>query len=99
MVNYSRALDATFGALADPTRRAILARLAQGEASVTEIAAPFQISLPATSKHLRVLERAGLLAWQRQGRVHRCRLARRLPALLGRAVERTGRVHSGHQRR
>jgi DNA-binding transcriptional ArsR family regulator len=55
-------LDATFAALADPTRRAILARLAQGEATVTELSAPFSISQPAISKHLKVLERAGLIA-------------------------------------
>lgn len=55
-------LDATFAALADPTRRAILARLAQGELSVTELAAPFAMSQPAISKHLKVLERAGLVA-------------------------------------
>jgi DNA-binding transcriptional ArsR family regulator len=76
MVNYSMAaLDATFGALADPTRRAILARLAQGEAMVTELAEPFRVSLPAISKHVRVLEAAGLLERQVDGRVHRCRLA------------------------
>lgn len=55
-------LDATFAALADPTRRAILARLAQGEATVTELAEPFEISQPAISKHLKVLERAGLIS-------------------------------------
>ncbi len=55
-------LDKTFAALADPTRRAILARLASGQASVTELAAPFAMSLPAVSKHLKVLERAGLVA-------------------------------------
>ena len=55
-------LDATFAALADPTRRAILARLASGEASVTELAAPFEMSQPAISKHLKVLERAGLIS-------------------------------------
>jgi DNA-binding transcriptional ArsR family regulator len=55
-------LDTTFAALADPTRRAILARLASGEASVTELAEPFEMSLPAVSKHLKVLERAGLIA-------------------------------------
>ena len=76
MVNYSsQALDATFGALSDPTRRAILARLAQGELPVTALAAPFRISLPAISKHLGVLERAGLLRREKHGRVHRCRLA------------------------
>jgi DNA-binding transcriptional ArsR family regulator len=75
MVKYSSAaLDATFGALADPTRRAILARLARGETSVTEIAARFEISLPGVTKHLRVLESAGLLASTKRGRVRRCRL-------------------------
>jgi DNA-binding transcriptional ArsR family regulator len=75
MVNsLAPALDATFGALADPTRRAILARLARGEATVTELAQPFQVSLPAISKHLRVLETAGLLAREKRGRIHRCRL-------------------------
>lgn len=76
MVNYStRTLDATFGALSDPTRRAILAHLAQGELSVTALAAPFRVSLPAISKHLGVLERAGLLRREKHGRVRRCRLA------------------------
>jgi len=64
----------TFAALADPTRRAILARLARGEASVTELAEPFKMSMPAITKHLNVLERAGLLVRQRDGRVRRCRL-------------------------
>jgi DNA-binding transcriptional ArsR family regulator len=59
-------LDRTFAALSDPTRRAILARLAQGEASVGELAAPFEMSLPAVSKHLKVLERAGLIARGRE---------------------------------
>jgi DNA-binding transcriptional ArsR family regulator len=67
-------LDATFSALSDPTRRAILSRLAEGPASVTEIAAPFDISLPAVSKHLRVLEQAGLMRRQVEGRVHTCHL-------------------------
>jgi DNA-binding transcriptional ArsR family regulator len=71
---YDPALDLTFSALGDSTRRAILARLALGDASVGELAAPFEMSLPAVSKHLKVLERAGLLARDRQGRVHRCRL-------------------------
>jgi uncharacterized protein YndB with AHSA1/START domain/DNA-binding transcriptional ArsR family regulator len=66
-------LDRTFGALADPTRRAILARLAKGEASVTELAEPFEISMPAISKHLKVLERAGLIA---RGRERQWRPAR-----------------------
>jgi len=67
-------LDAVFGALADGTRRAILARLASGPARVTELAEPFAMSLPAVSKHLKVLERAGLLRRDRHGRVHNCRL-------------------------
>lgn len=67
-------LSATFSALADPTRRAILARLASGEASVTEIAQPFAMSLPAISKHLKVLERAGLIARGRTAQWRPCRL-------------------------
>jgi len=67
-------LSGVFGALADPTRRAILARLALGETSVGDLAAPFDISLPAVSKHLGVLENAGLIHRQAQGRVRRCRL-------------------------
>ena len=62
MINDSDKLDKTFAALADPTRRAILARLASGEATVTELMQPFEISQPAISKHLRVLERAGLIS-------------------------------------
>jgi DNA-binding transcriptional ArsR family regulator len=78
MVKYpGRTLDATFHALADPIRRAILARLEVGEASVTELAAPFRVSLPAVSKHIRVLEKAGLLARRRSGRVHSLRLVAR----------------------
>ena len=76
MVNFIRPLlDGTFAALADPTRRAILARLAEGQASVSQLAVPFDISLPAILKHLRVLERAGLIVRTKQGRVSRCRLA------------------------
>lgn len=67
-------LSATFAALADPTRRAILARLASGERSVTELAAPFEMSLPAVSKHLRVLERAGLITRGREAQWRPCRL-------------------------
>jgi DNA-binding transcriptional ArsR family regulator len=75
MVNYLvPALDATFAALADATRRGILARLALGEASVSDLAAPYPMSLPAVSKHLRVLERAKLVERRKDGRVHRCRL-------------------------
>ena len=67
-------LDRTFSALADPTRRAILARLADGEASVTELATPFTLTLPAISKHLKVLERAGLISRTRQAQWRPCRL-------------------------
>ncbi len=67
-------LSMTFGALADPTRRAILARLTKGEASVTELAKPFDMTLPAISKHLKVLERAGLIARSRDAQWRPCRL-------------------------
>src|SRR5687768_15310836 len=73
-MSYEQQLDATFAALADPTRRAILARLALGDASVAELAEPFSMSQPAVSKHLKVLERAGL--------IHRGRDARRRPARI-----------------
>jgi DNA-binding transcriptional ArsR family regulator len=87
-ISYSQAaagrLDATFAALADPTRRAILARLASGEASVTELAEPFAMSQPAISKHLKVLERAGLISRGRDAQ----RRPRRLEAkLLAEATE------------
>jgi len=68
------ALDATFAALADPTRRAILARLAEGDASVMELAEPFAMSQPAISKHLRVLENAGLISRSRDGQKRPCRI-------------------------
>lgn len=67
-------LSATFAALADPTRRAILARLATGETSVTELAAPFEISKPAVTKHLKVLEKAGLISRGRHAQWRPCRL-------------------------
>jgi DNA-binding transcriptional ArsR family regulator len=72
--DVSSRLDATFGALADPTRRAILARLALGEASVNELAEPFEMSQPAISKHLKVLERAGLISRHRDAQKRPCRL-------------------------
>ena len=71
---YSRTLNRTFAALADPTRRRILAHLATGDKRVTHLAKPHAMSLPAVSKHLRVLERAGLLRRRRYGRVHEMRL-------------------------
>jgi len=70
-------LSETFGALADPTRRAILARLALGEASVTELGEPFEMSMPAISKHLKVLQRAGLIARGREAQWRPCRLQAR----------------------
>jgi DNA-binding transcriptional ArsR family regulator len=77
-------LSAVFGALADPTRRAILARLTSGEASVTELAEPFAMSLPAVSKHLKTLERAGLISRGREAQWRPCRLA---PEALKEATE------------
>jgi len=73
-MNVSERLDATFAALADPTRRAILARLASGDASVTELAQPFAMSQPAISKHLKVLERAGLISRSRDAQRRPCRI-------------------------
>lgn len=77
-------LDRVFSALADPTRRAILARLSSGEATVTQLAAPFEMSLPAVSKHLKVLERAGLITRGRDAQWRPCRLN---PEPLGEATE------------
>lgn len=74
MIATADPLSTTFAALADPTRRAILKRLAIGESSVTELAAPFKMSLPAVSKHLKVLERAGLVARSREAQWRPCRL-------------------------
>src|SRR5580693_3540897 len=75
MVYYQSALlDNTFAALSDATRRGILARLSQGETSISDLAAPYDMSLPAVWKHLRVLERAKLVERRKNGRVHRCRL-------------------------
>jgi DNA-binding transcriptional ArsR family regulator len=74
MVTINTHLDRAFAALADPTRRAIVARLASGDSSVGELARPFNMSRPAISKHLRVLEEAGLVQRTREGRVNRCAL-------------------------
>jgi DNA-binding transcriptional ArsR family regulator len=85
MVKYKTgSLDAVFAALSDPIRRRILERLAHGEASVGDLAAPFRVTAPAISRHLRVLERAGLLDRHKKGRVHRCRLR---PRPMNDAVE------------
>lgn len=75
MQTASDSLSNTFSALADPTRRAILARLSTGEASVNELAKPFDMSLPAISKHLKVLERAGLIARGKEAQYRPCRIA------------------------
>jgi DNA-binding transcriptional ArsR family regulator len=91
MVSVADRLDRTFGALADPTRRAILARLAKGEASVTELAEPFEMSLPAVSKHLKVLEMAGLIG---RGRERQWRPARLEAEPLREVAEWTERYRS-----
>ena len=85
-------LSATFAALADPTRRAILARLSKGEASVTELAAPFDMSQPAISKHLKVLERAGLIARGREAQWRPCRITAAPLAEVSGWVERYRRL-------
>lgn len=74
MLNYRAALDHAFGALGDPTRRDILERLSRGPSSVSEIAEPLPMSLPAVHQHLQVLARAGLMTWEKKGRVRWCRL-------------------------
>ena len=74
MVNYKSRLDTVFSALADPTRRSIIERIGGGELTVNEIAAPFPISLPAISRHLRVLERARLIDCRKDGRMNRVRV-------------------------
>ena len=89
-------LSTTFAALADPTRRAILARLASGERSVTELAEPFEMSLPAVSKHLRVLERAGLIARGREAQWRPCRLE---PAPLKHVADWTERYRAIWEKR
>ncbi len=88
MVERTAPLDRTFSALSDPTRRAILARLRSGTATVGELADPFDMSLNAVSKHVRVLERAGLIEREVQGREHHCRLrAEPLRAAAGWTVD------------
>lgn len=92
-------LDATFAALADPTRRTILARLASGEASVLEIAAPFKMSQPAVTKHLQVLERAGLISRRRDGQRRPCRLEAKALAEANRYLEKYRRFWEANYRR
>jgi DNA-binding transcriptional ArsR family regulator len=98
-VSADRTLNATFAALADPTRRAILARLASGEASVAEIAKPFSMSQPAISKHLKVLERAGLISHGRDGQRRPRRLEGKPLAQATKYLERYRRFWEGNYRR
>jgi DNA-binding transcriptional ArsR family regulator len=98
MTTHSR-LDDTFAALADPTRRAILARLAGGEAGVMELARPFAMSQPAISKHLKVLERAGLVSRSRRGQSRPCRLQAAPLREVAQWTERYRRYWEGSFRR
>src|SRR5580658_876295 len=98
-IQTSDHLDATFAALADPTRRAILARLASGEASVMELAAPFAMSQPAISKHLKVLERAGLISRGRDAQRRPRRLEARRLAEANRWLERYRQFWEGNFQR
>ena len=92
-------LDATFAALADPTRRAILAQLATGEATVTELSKPFAMSQPAVSKHVKVLERAGLITRGREAQKRPCRIAARPLAEATDWLERYRRIWEGNFQR
>ncbi len=96
---FARALDATFIALADPTRRAILARLVDGEASVMELAAPFAMSQPAISKHLKMLERAGLISRGRDAQRRPCRLEAKPLAQATQWLERYRKLWAGNFQR
>jgi DNA-binding transcriptional ArsR family regulator len=89
-------LDATFAALADPTRRAILARLAEGEATVMELAAPFKMTQPAVSKHLKVLEKAGLITRGRDAQKRPCRIAAEPLAEANRWLEEYRKIWEGN---
>jgi DNA-binding transcriptional ArsR family regulator len=95
----SERLDATFAALADPTRRAILARLTSGEASVMELAEPFAVSQPAISKHLKVLERAGLISRGRDAQRRPCRIEAKPLAEADKWLERYRRIWERNFRR
>jgi DNA-binding transcriptional ArsR family regulator len=99
MTSSDRRLDATFIALADPTRRAILARLASGEASVTELAEPFAMSQPAVSKHLKVLERAGLISRGRDAQRRPCRIEAKPLADANKWLEKYRRFWEGNFQR
>jgi DNA-binding transcriptional ArsR family regulator len=91
MENHNPQLDRTFAALADPTRRAVVGRLCQGEASVSELAAPFRIGLPTFLKHIRMLEQGGLVETRKAGRVRYC-------ALRPEALHQTDAWLAGHLR-
>src|SRR3954468_12412240 len=99
VMNYSERLDATFAALADPTRRTILARLASGEASVTELARPFAMSQPAISKHLKVLESAGLISRGRDAQRRPCRIEPKPLAEADVWLERYRKIWEGNFQR
>jgi len=96
MLNQASVLDRVFRAIADPTRRAIVDRLAEGEASLTELAKPFDMSLPAVHQHLRLLEESGVIVTSKQGRVRTCRLD---PKVLRRAEEWFARRRAMWERR
>ena|SRR5579872_37935 len=95
-MNPAQRLDATFTALADPTRRAILARLASGEATVNELARPFAMSQPAISKHLKVLERAGLISRSRDAQKRPCRIEARSLRDAARWIEKYRQLWEGN---
>jgi len=88
-------LDTTFAALADPTRRAIVARLAQGDATVNELAEPFDMSLPAVSKHLKVLERSGIISRSRHAQYRPCHLEREALDVAADWIEENRRIWAG----
>ena len=96
MLNQTSVLDRVFKAIADPTRRAIVDRLAQGEASLTALAEPFEMSLPAVHQHLRLLENAGVVVTSKTGRVRTCRLD---PKVLRKAEEWFARRRGMWERR
>jgi DNA-binding transcriptional ArsR family regulator len=101
LVGYTKTqrLDATFAALADPTRRAILARLARSEASVNELAAPFDMTQPAISKHLKVLERAGLISRGRDAQRRPCRIEAKALAEADEWLERYRKIWEANYER
>jgi len=99
VMTFTERLSVTFAALADPTRRAILARLASGDASVMELAKPFEMSQPAISKHLRVLERAGLISRSRDAQRRPCRIEARPLAEANGWLEKYRKIWEGNFQR